>query len=395
LGDGTTVSRSTPVQVTGLTGVAAIAGGNHYSLALKNDGTVWAWGSNTSGQLGDGTTTNRFTPVQVANLTGVTLITAGGWAHCLALTDDGTVWAWGGNSYGQLGDGTTTDRTTPVQVPGLTGVTAIAAGTYHSLFLGLPLPTAPSGSMAGTVRTPTGTPVPGATVSCGNYQTITNSSGTYALTAIPVGTYTARSSKLYYARQNVSDVIIAQDQTTPVDFVIAPTAPSPVTNLAVLGDKESNVLTWTHSVSGNSVATMIRFKTTGFPTGPNDGELVVDQGGLPEAVGTFTHSGLTNGLFYYYAAFAHDEVGTFSTAVTAGPVRPKLLRADFDGDEDVDQEDFGLLQRCLTGSLVPITAPECQTTNLDRDLDVDQLDVSKFFLCYSGPGIVGNPDCED
>jgi hypothetical protein len=103
---------------TALSASMAIAAGGFHSLALKGDGTVWAWGYNRDGQLGDGTTTNRTTPVQVSGLSGVTAIAAGT-HHSLALKGDGTVWAWGGNWYGQLGDGTTTNSTTPVQVSGL------------------------------------------------------------------------------------------------------------------------------------------------------------------------------------------------------------------------------------------------------------------------------------
>src|SRR5205823_835287 len=95
--------------------VSALAGGNWSSFAVKSDGTVWAWGANDQGQLGDGTTTNRTTPVQVTGLTGVTAIAAGGW-HTLALKSDGTIWGWGGNWAGQLGDGTTINRASPVQV---------------------------------------------------------------------------------------------------------------------------------------------------------------------------------------------------------------------------------------------------------------------------------------
>src|SRR6185312_15197966 len=109
-----------------------IAAGGTHVLALKSDGTVWAWGSNTSGQLGDGTTTQRAAPVQVTGLSGVTAIAAGS-NHSLAVKSDGTVWAWGTNAAGQLGDGTTgaTPHPTPAQVPGLSGVTAIAAGGSH------------------------------------------------------------------------------------------------------------------------------------------------------------------------------------------------------------------------------------------------------------------------
>jgi alpha-tubulin suppressor-like RCC1 family protein len=117
LGDGTTTQRETPVQVPNLTNVVAVAAGTYHALALKSDDLVWAWGYNGSGQLGDGTTTNRLTPVQVQNLTNVKAIASSATAnHSLALKRDGTVWAWGNNQYGQLGDGTTTQRNTPVQV---------------------------------------------------------------------------------------------------------------------------------------------------------------------------------------------------------------------------------------------------------------------------------------
>ena len=151
LGVGDTMNRDAPVQVkdpsdptTYLTGVTAISAGYDYSLALKSDGTVWAWGSNECGRLGDNTTDSKNTPVQVkgpggiGDLTGVTAISAGG--HSMALKSDGTVWAWGANNYNQLGIGTgiSTEEWAPVQVHGannvgfLTGVTAISAGYYHS-----------------------------------------------------------------------------------------------------------------------------------------------------------------------------------------------------------------------------------------------------------------------
>lgn len=154
LGDGTTTNRTAPVKslisnvkaiCAGSSGIPSYTDGSYagHVLALKEDGTVWAWGLNNVGQLGDGTTTNRATPVQVSGLSNIVAIAAGGYAHSagvigghsLALRADGTVWAWGLNNYGQLGDGTTTNRSTPVQVSGLTDVVAIGAGGYHSVAL--------------------------------------------------------------------------------------------------------------------------------------------------------------------------------------------------------------------------------------------------------------------
>jgi YD repeat-containing protein len=112
-----------------------VAGGYHYhTIAVKTDSTVWAWGANWDGQLGDGTTTDRSTPVQVSGLADVSAI-AGGGSHTIALKTDGTVWAWGYNWHGQLGDGTTTDSSLPVQVSGLADVSAIAGGSYHTIVL--------------------------------------------------------------------------------------------------------------------------------------------------------------------------------------------------------------------------------------------------------------------
>jgi alpha-tubulin suppressor-like RCC1 family protein len=138
LGNGTVYNSADPIHVAGLNGISAISCGFVHSLFVRKiDGTVWACGNNGYGELGDGTTTNRSTPVQVSGLTGIIAV-AGGSYHSLFLKKDGTVWACGWNNTGQLGDGTFIDRSTPVQVNGLTGIIAIAAeygGNGHSMFL--------------------------------------------------------------------------------------------------------------------------------------------------------------------------------------------------------------------------------------------------------------------
>jgi alpha-tubulin suppressor-like RCC1 family protein len=152
LGDGTEAPSDVPVAVNGLSGVTAISTGFNHSLALLSNGTVMAWGWNAYGQLGNGTTTyNSNVPVAVSGLSGVVAISAsgGGGEHSLALLSNGTVMAWGDNSNGQLGNGTTTGletcyqgnfsypscSRTPVPVSGLGEVSAITAGGIHSLAL--------------------------------------------------------------------------------------------------------------------------------------------------------------------------------------------------------------------------------------------------------------------
>ncbi len=150
LGDGTKTNRLIPTQVRGpgnagyLTSITAIMGGEHANYAVKSDGTVWAWGGNFVGQLGDGTFINTVTPVQVSGLTSVASLGGRGY-HNLAVKSDGTVWAWGWNSRGQLGHDTSaspcpyslagTCSNVPVQVIGITNPLTVTGGGFFSLAL--------------------------------------------------------------------------------------------------------------------------------------------------------------------------------------------------------------------------------------------------------------------
>lgn len=125
--------RSTPERVIGLTDVKAVAANGNHSLALQNDGTVWAWGANNHGQLGLGDTEDRSAPLPISGLTNITGIAAGG-GHSLAVDSDGTVWGWGTNYHGQVGEGSDTSRfLEPVPVAGLSTASSVAAGGTHSL----------------------------------------------------------------------------------------------------------------------------------------------------------------------------------------------------------------------------------------------------------------------
>lgn len=129
-----TTSRSSPVQVGALSTWSSISVGAYHSLAIKTDGTLWSWGENSQGQLGHNNTTLRSSPVQVGSLTTWSKI-AGGSQHSLAIKTDGTLWVWGYSIVGQLGigiSGVGAARSSPVQVGALTNWLTVAAGNYYN-----------------------------------------------------------------------------------------------------------------------------------------------------------------------------------------------------------------------------------------------------------------------
>jgi len=134
LGDNTITHKSSPVQtVTFGTNWSKVACGGFHTAVIKTDGTLWTWGQNTSGQLGDNTLTNKSSPVQVFGFANTWSSVAGGANNTAAIKTDGTLWTWGYNAYGALGDNTTVPRSYPVQpVTGGTNWSKVACGNYHT-----------------------------------------------------------------------------------------------------------------------------------------------------------------------------------------------------------------------------------------------------------------------
>ena len=135
LGDGSTKSRIIPIRLGTIGDVGAISAGARHSVAMKNDGSVWSWGLNANGQLGDGTTNSRSTPARAGTFSDASRISAGHYHTAIVRGVAGTVWTWGANADGQLGDGTRIDRGVPVQALGLDDVREIAAGGHHTVAL--------------------------------------------------------------------------------------------------------------------------------------------------------------------------------------------------------------------------------------------------------------------
>jgi len=135
LGDGTSGGanyKTTPTKVGNETNWASVSAGGGYTVAIKKDGTLWAWGYNYNGNLGDGTTTYRYTPTKIGNETNWASVSARV-GTTLAIKTDGTLWAWGSNWDGQFGDGTKTDRTTPTKIGNETNWASVSVGTRHTV----------------------------------------------------------------------------------------------------------------------------------------------------------------------------------------------------------------------------------------------------------------------
>ncbi len=189
---------------------------------------------------------------------------------------------------------------------------------------------------------------------------------------------TLTNDYLYAWCSGYKDVYSRRYKTLPRSDV---TPPVPVTQFTATAGHGQNTLSWTNSTSADSLGTIIRCKTTGYPTDAHDGLPVTIRPKSPGASDTFVHAGLVRANTYYYAAFAYDAIPNHASAaqVSARPLAP----ADFDSDDDVDQQDFGHLQRCFGGSGQPIAAG-CEDADLDDEGDVDADDMDVFIGCMSG-----------
>ena len=136
LGGGTAAIRRNPARIGEASNWTSVAARDRHTVAVTTDGQLWAWGHNDSGQLGDGTTTTRTSPVRIGEASNWASVATGGsfggW-HTVAVTTDGQLWAWGDNRDGQLGDGTTTDRHSPIRIGEATNWASVSAGSANTV----------------------------------------------------------------------------------------------------------------------------------------------------------------------------------------------------------------------------------------------------------------------
>ncbi len=392
-----------PIEMPGIECMVAAEAGYHHTLLLGSNGTMWACGYNAEGQLGRGFTSGWETsPAPVGGLSDVVAIAAGG-LHNLALKSDGTVWAWGWNSQGQLGDGTLDRRTSPYQVPGIASATAVAASFDHSMALLADGSVRVWGGGGGKMGdgTPNRSLVP-----------ITPIGMTSNVTAISGGYYHSlflRSDRtvwgcgynyngqlgqqtqvsLYTPAQitGLSDVrgLFGWGETTFVSMPgVAPAFPF------VLGSQSAKVggaVIWTSPANGTPTITY-QWKhgntvlVNGGPiSGATTSTLMINPVLLAHA-GTYTCTA-TNG----YGSVNHSDTLTVT-----------CIDADFNCDEHVDVDDVQVMADCETGPSIPGPPPGCTAqqfaaADYDNDGDVDMDDYGRFQRCIAGPGQIPPATC--
>ena len=391
-----------PIEVPGLQCIIAIESGKNHALALGSDGSVWAWGLNTDGQLGRGTFGGLSgTPLPVNGLSDMVAVAAGA-SHSLALKSDGTVWSWGGNGNGQLGDGTQVARSTAAQVSGISGAIRIAAGDYHSLAL----------LAGGTVR---GWGLNSGALGDGTLDQRFSpvSAQINGVTAVAAGVYHSlflrTDGAVWGSGYNYNGQLgVAGFQTFPVPAQLA--GISSAQKIFAGGQNSFALRPGTaptfNAVLGNQsakVGAAVNLASTAIGPPPLTYEWRFGSAVLTNGNGI---SGATSGtLTINPARLAHTGTYTCTATNSFGSVQQSAvltvtcIDADFNCDEQVDASDEQAFADCATGPALSGPPAGCSAeqfglADLDNSGDVDSDDFGRFQRCIAGPGQVPAADCD-
>lgn len=169
------------------------------------------------------------------------------------------------------------------------------------------------------------------------------------------------------------------------------TAPASATNFTATAYRNQINLSWTNPTDSDFAGSMIRYRTDTYPTSPTDGILVCNKPNSPGSTDSFAHTDLLKLTTHYYSIFPYDRVTNYASPAQDSASLP--IPGDLNGDNDVDQEDFGLFQVCLNG-VAAQNDPACEPAHLDTDDDVDNNDFSVFEQCFSGANLPAELDCD-
>lgn len=318
--------------------------------------------------------------------TGYTLWQGSGWATPVRLTAP-TLW--------QLSPDIAMDSAGILHVAYEDYVTAPPPHIISYINSQVPEPRPALGTISGTVCDQYGAAVPNAVVNTNTGLSAgTGPDGRFAIGS-PVGTFSVSAARRDFTGQSHSNVTVAANQASIVNFTIIGQPPAAVTSLSVATASTTNTLQWINPANPQFSATRVVYRTDRAPRSPDDGTLLADDAATPGTTRSITHTALTNGVMYYYAAFAYfdDSSRFYASGVHASGAAS--VRPDMDHDGDVDQADFGLFQGCYSGAYNPQLLPECQQAKLDADADVDPDDAAVFIRCMSGANVYANETCAD
>lgn len=192
-----------------------------------------------------------------------------------------------------------------------------------------------------------------------------------------------RSYRVIVKSQRGSGNSVQYAEMKLVGLLVDGQPPDPVADATASVGYDRVSLSWTSPADSDFAGTVVVVNTNAYPSGPTDGTVLVDRPGTPGEAEQFVHEAIACGTTYYYAIFAYDQVLNFAASPLLPAVRVQC--ADFDLDDDVDQDDFAVLQRCLSETVVGYP-PGCAPADMDANGKVDQKDVAQFQPCLSGPG---------